>query len=60
VYENTNMSDSMIYATAKGGITNLTRLMASYYGHFNIRVKTPFVMADWEGLPLPEKAAPRV
>ena len=40
MYENTNMSDSMIYAAAKGGITNLTRLMASYYGHFNIRVNT--------------------
>ena len=34
------MHESMIYAAIKGGITNLTRQMASYYGQFNIRVNT--------------------
>ena len=33
-------SDNMSYATIKGGIINLSRLMASYYGKFNIRVNT--------------------
>jgi NAD(P)-dependent dehydrogenase (short-subunit alcohol dehydrogenase family) len=40
VYEGTEMHENMTYATIKGGITNLTRLMASYYGQFNIRVNT--------------------
>jgi len=40
VYEGTNMHENMTYATIKGGITNLTRQMASYYGQFNIRVNT--------------------
>ena len=40
VYEGTDMCENMIYATIKGGITNLTRLMASYYGQYNIRVNT--------------------
>jgi|GEM_PF-171272 len=40
VYENTDMHENMIYAAIKGGITNLTRQMASYYGQYNIRVNT--------------------
>ncbi len=40
VYENTNMRENMIYSIIKGGITNLTRQMASYYGKYNIRVNT--------------------
>ena len=34
------MQENMPYAASKGGITNLTRQMASYYGQFNIRVNT--------------------
>jgi len=40
VYEGTDMNENMSYAVIKGGITNLTRQMASYYGQFNIRVNT--------------------
>ena len=40
IYEGTDMKENMTYATIKGGIINLTRQMASYYGQFNIRVNT--------------------
>jgi len=42
IYEGTDMGEgeSMAYAVIKGGITNLTRLMSSYYGRYNIRVNT--------------------
>ena len=40
VYEGTDMKENMAYATIKGGITNLTRQMASYYGKYNIRINT--------------------
>jgi len=40
VYEGTDMNENMTYAAIKGGITSLTRQMASYYGQFNIRVNT--------------------
>ena len=40
VYDSTDMHENMTYAVIKGGITNLTRQMASYYGQFNIRVNT--------------------
>jgi len=40
VYEDTNMHENMTYSAIKGGITSLTRLMASYYGQFNIRINT--------------------
>ena len=40
VYEGTDMHENMTYAAIKGGITNLTRLMASYYGQYNIRINT--------------------
>ena len=34
------MRENMTYSIIKGGITNLTRQMASYYGKYNIRVNT--------------------
>jgi NAD(P)-dependent dehydrogenase (short-subunit alcohol dehydrogenase family) len=40
VYKGTDMKENMTYAAIKGGITNLTRLMASYYGKYNVRVNT--------------------
>jgi len=40
IYEGTSIKENMAYATIKGGITNLSRQMASYYGQFNIRVNT--------------------
>ena len=40
VYEGTNMEENMSYAAIKGGIINLVRQMASYYGKYNIRVNT--------------------
>ena len=40
VYRGTEMHENMAYATIKGGLTNLTRQMASYYGQFNVRVNT--------------------
>lgn len=40
IYEGTEMGENMTYAAIKGGVTNLTRLMASYYGKYNIRVNT--------------------
>ena len=40
VYEGTDMHENMSYASIKGGITNITRQMASYYGKHNIRVNT--------------------
>ncbi len=40
IYEGTDMHENMTYAAIKGGIINLTRLMASYYGQYNIRINT--------------------
>lgn len=40
VYEGTPMTMPAGYAAIKGGITNLGRYLASYYGPFNIRVNT--------------------
>tara|TARA_B110000014_G_C20092352_1_gene572080 strand:+ start:154 stop:972 length:819 start_codon:yes stop_codon:yes gene_type:complete len=40
IYEGLNMKENMTYSAIKGGIANLTRQMASYYGQFNIRVNT--------------------
>jgi len=41
VYEGADdMNENMTYAAIKGGITNFTRQMASYYGQYNIRVNT--------------------
>jgi len=38
VYQNTSMVENMTYSLIKGGLVNLTRQMASYYGQFGIRV----------------------
>lgn len=40
VYEGTGMKNSMIYAAVKGGIINLDRYLAAYFGAYNIRVNT--------------------
>ena len=40
VYEGTEMTMPAAYAAIKGGINNLTRYLASYYGSFQIRVNT--------------------
>lgn len=40
MYEGTDMGENITYAAIKGGITNITRQMASYYGQYNIRVNT--------------------
>ena len=38
IYEKTTMQENMPYSLIKGGLVNLTRQMASYYGRFGIRV----------------------
>ena len=38
VYDGTNMTSPMAYAAIKGGIINLTRYIASYFGEYGIRV----------------------
>ena len=38
VYEGTSMTMPVAYSAIKGGIVNLTRYLAAYYGPFNIRV----------------------
>jgi len=38
IYEKTTMTENMPYSIIKGGLVNLTRQMASYYGRFGIRV----------------------
>ena len=38
VYEGTDMQENMTYAAIKGGVVNFSRLMASYYGRYGIRV----------------------
>ena len=40
IYEKTKMKENMSHSMIKGGITNLTRLMSSYYGKYNIRINT--------------------
>jgi NAD(P)-dependent dehydrogenase (short-subunit alcohol dehydrogenase family) len=40
VYEGTNMTNPVGYAAIKGGIINLTKYLASYYGQFKIRVNS--------------------
>lgn len=40
IYENTEMTMPAAYAAIKGGLNNLTRYLASYYGEFQIRVNT--------------------
>jgi len=40
IYENTDMTENVAYSAIKGGIVNYTRLMASYFGKYNIRVNS--------------------
>ena len=40
IYEGTEMKENMSYSIIKGGIINLTRQMASFYGKHGIRVNT--------------------
>ena len=40
VYNNTKMTSAVGYSAIKGGIINLTRYLAAYYGKFNLRVNT--------------------
>ncbi len=40
IYEKTKMTENMSYSIMKGGITNFTRLAASYFGKYGIRVNT--------------------
>ena len=40
VYKNTSMKESMTYSIIKGGIINLTRQMASYYGKKGVRINS--------------------
>ena len=40
IYKNTKMTENMPYSIIKGGIINLTRQMASFYGKNNIRINT--------------------
>lgn len=40
VYEGTDLTSPMAYAAIKGGIVNLTRYLASYFGKYKIRVNT--------------------
>lgn len=40
IYEGTDMNPPMAYSAIKGGIINLTRYLASYFGKYNVRVNT--------------------
>lgn len=40
IYEKTEMTMPAAYAAIKGGLNNLTRYLASYYGSFQIRINT--------------------
>lgn len=40
VYKGTKLTSPMAYAAIKGGIINLTRYLASYFGKYNVRVNT--------------------
>ena len=40
IYQKTQMKENMPYSIIKGGLVNLTRQMASYYGRYGIRVNS--------------------
>ena len=40
IYQKTTMKENMPYSIIKGGLVNLTRQMASYYGKYGIRVNS--------------------
>ena len=40
IYEKTSIKENMPFSMIKGGLANLTRQMASYYGRFGVRVNS--------------------
>lgn len=40
IYEGTKINPPMAYSAIKGGIINLSRYLASYFGKYNVRVNT--------------------
>lgn len=40
IYEGTKMNPPMVYSAIKGGIINLDRYLASYFGKYNVRINT--------------------
>lgn len=40
IYEGTKMTSAFAYSAIKGGIVNLSRYLASYFGEFGVRVNT--------------------
>ena len=40
IYEKTSIKENMPFSMIKGGLVNLTRQMASYYGRFGVRVNS--------------------
>jgi len=40
IYEGTSMKENAAYSIIKGGLTNITRQMGSYYGRYGIRVNS--------------------
>ena len=40
VYQDTEVKENISYSMIKGRLVNFTRLMASYYGRYGIRVNT--------------------
>ena len=40
IYYKTQMKENMPYSMIKGGLVNLTRQMASYYGRYGIRINS--------------------
>ena len=38
IYDGTNLTNSVEYSAIKGGLINLSRYLASYYGKYNVRV----------------------
>lgn len=40
IYEGTKMTSAFAYSAIKGGIINLSRYLASYFGEFGVRVNT--------------------
>lgn len=53
VYQGTNMTMPAAYAAIKGGLNNLTRYLASYYGTYNIRVNSISPGGIWNNQPIP-------
>lgn len=40
IYKGTKMTSAFAYSAIKGGIANLSRYLASYFGEYNVRVNT--------------------